>query len=130
MKLIALLPLLILISGCANPAMDPIASGPEGRDLPAQSTKELSPADCVPLALPSTGNDGEEMDETMKIVTASADLFIDASESDATVCATDMGLSVRIAERDGEGFMLTMDFVPTRINFSVNEGVVTAASVG
>jgi hypothetical protein len=41
---------------------------------------------------------------------------------EATQYAQDGGFSVRITERDGNSFMLTMDVNPKRINFRVKNG--------
>jgi hypothetical protein len=52
------------------------------------------------------------------------------SEAEATKVATGNKWLVRVAKRDGEDFMLTMDYVTNRVNFTVVAGVVTSVSIG
>lgn len=92
--------------------------------------KQLSASDCQPLVFPSSPSAGEDLNEAQTITAAALDLFIDASEKDASACASSMGLDVRVVSRDGEEYVVTMDYSPTRVNFSVERGIVTAATVG
>lgn len=39
-------------------------------------------------------------------------------------------LSVRIARRDSENFVLTMDYRPSRINLEIDNNLVTKATIG
>lgn len=97
---------------------------------PRASGKPLQVSDCLPLDFPSTGDPVGDMDESQLVTSAALDLFIGATEVEATACATSMGLTVRLASRDGKDYMLTMDYSPTRVNFTVEEEIVTAATVG
>ncbi len=59
-----------------------------------------------------------------------ANTLVGLSEDEATKVATDRKWIVRIAKRDGEEFMLTMDYVSNRVNFTVVAGVVTEVTIG
>jgi hypothetical protein len=48
----------------------------------------------------------------------------------ATKKAEDDGFTIRIVEKDGQMFMLTMDFRADRINFRIRNNIVTAAYGG
>ena len=61
---------------------------------------------------------------------ADADTLVGLAEDEATKVATGRGWTVRIAERDGEQFMLTLDFQTNRVNLSITKGKVTAVTVG
>lgn len=52
------------------------------------------------------------------------------AEEDAVAAITAAGFESRIAERDGEPFALTMDWVPSRINLTITDGIVTNVFVG
>lgn len=52
------------------------------------------------------------------------------TEADAVAAITDAGFESRVAEVDGEPFALTMDWVPTRINLTITDGVITNVFVG
>lgn len=92
--------------------------------------KPLAAADCQSLDFPSTGDMLDDMTQTQLITAATLDLFVDASEQDAVACATSMGLTSRIVQRDGEDYVVTMDYSPTRVNFNIRRGLVTAATSG
>ena len=51
--------------------------------------------------------------------------IIGETEDDAIAAIAADGFEYRIAERDGEGFALTDDWRPNRINLTVNDGIVT-----
>jgi hypothetical protein len=61
---------------------------------------------------------------------AAAKQLVGLTEGEATKVATGNGWTIRIAMRDGESFMLTTDFQDNRVNFTVENGVVTAVTVG
>lgn len=52
------------------------------------------------------------------------------SENDAVIRAEADNYTVRIIGRDGELFPVTMDYSTSRINFVIEKGVVTQASIG
>lgn len=51
-------------------------------------------------------------------------------EEEAVRVAEERGLSIRVGQRDDETYMLTTDYVDTRITVTIKEGVVTDAIVG
>lgn len=59
-----------------------------------------------------------------------AQKLVGLSEEEATKVATGNGWAVRVAERDGESFMLTTDYRTDRVNLTVKNGRVTAVTVG
>jgi hypothetical protein len=61
---------------------------------------------------------------------ASAKQLVGLAEAEATKVATGNGWTIRIAMRDGESFMLTTDYRDNRVNFTIENGVVTAVTVG
>lgn len=71
-------------------------------------------------------------------VTASTDgavvdaeaLFVGQTEDEAAVTAKANGLEVRVVERDGEEFAVTMDYRTDRVNIAVTDDKVTFAYIG
>ena len=59
--------------------------------------------------------------------TTGAESYIGLSEEDATEKARAEGYDHRIVARDGEEFMVTMDYREDRINFSIENGRVVKA---
>jgi len=51
-------------------------------------------------------------------------------ESDANVVAEAEGITVRIACREGVHFPLRTSYQPSRVNLTIEDGMVTAVSVG
>jgi hypothetical protein len=56
--------------------------------------------------------------------------LVGLSEEDAIANAEANGWIVRIAARDGESFQLTTDWVENRVNLVVDDGMVTAVTIG
>jgi hypothetical protein len=67
-----------------------------------------------------------EFEQTERV----AETLVGQSESDATAAAESAGITVRIARRDGRSFTLHRDFRPSRVNLTVESGIVTAVSAG
>ncbi|MEY2966440.1 MAG: hypothetical protein RLY50_490 [Actinomycetota bacterium] len=84
---------------------------------------EPTPGTALPEPAPAP-------DEMPPIPQSDADTVIGLTEDEATKIAADRGWTVRIAERDGEQYMLTLDFQVNRVNLSITGGRVTAVSVG
>jgi hypothetical protein len=59
-----------------------------------------------------------------------AQTLIGKSESEATAAAELVGLTVRVARRDDKSFMGHRDLRPSRVNLTIENGIVTAVSVG
>lgn len=69
-------------------------------------------------------------DEPQAVGVEAARKLIGLKESEALKVAAANRWTVRIAARDGESFMLTTDYSPSRVNLSILEGLVTAVSIG
>ena len=61
---------------------------------------------------------------------AAALKLVGLSEEEAAKVGASNGWIIRIAMRDGEAFMLTMDYVDNRVNLTIENGVVTTVTVG
>ena len=70
-----------------------------------------------------------EVDMT-EIPTADAQTLLGLSEADAEAAAAGYAWGYRVVARDGEQFAITMDYSPTRVNVTIEAGVVTAVYVG
>ena len=76
---------------------------------------------------------GEAVNPTNPVVAlddASSKKLIGLTEDEAQKVATEMGWQVRVAMRDGEAYMLTMDYQTNRVNLTITKGYVTAVVVG
>lgn len=51
-------------------------------------------------------------------------------EKEAVESLKKLGITFRIALRDGEPFFLTMDYKPTRINLSIKDGIIIGIKFG
>jgi hypothetical protein len=73
-----------------------------------------------------------ESDQTFdtQIEDPGLDTLIGMTEDEATAQIADWGWSSRVIQVDGEGLAVTMDFDPTRVNLTIEDGVVTAISTG
>jgi hypothetical protein len=56
--------------------------------------------------------------------------YVGLSKDDAIAAAEEAGVPWRIEREDGEDFALTMAYRPDRVNFSVEDGVITAVRAG
>ncbi len=56
---------------------------------------------------------------------AEAEILVGLRVDDAEALAADEGWEVRVAVLDGEELFLTMDYVATRVNVEVTDGIVT-----
>lgn len=95
----------------------------------APATPQPGPSVVPPPPSPPSGP-GQDWDRVAVETQWFADTLVGLPEDDATEAATRAGYTVRVVSRDGEGFAITMDYSPTRIDLDVDEGVVTAARVG
>lgn len=72
----------------------------------------------------------EEPDSAAPAQPAFEETLIGLSEQSASEGAELFGYSVRVTERDGEAFAVTLDYRTDRINVVITDGVVTSASIG
>jgi hypothetical protein len=56
--------------------------------------------------------------------------LIGLTEDEAVKVASERGWTIRVAMRDGEAFMLTLDYSENRVNLTVVKTVVTAVTIG
>lgn len=56
--------------------------------------------------------------------------YVGLSKDDAIAAAEEAQVPWRIEREDGEDFALTMDYRPDRVNFTVEDGVITAVRAG
>ena len=68
--------------------------------------------------------------DTAEISVQRAELLLGFSEADAQRCATQLGWSYRVGQRDGESFALTEDYSLQRVTVTVADDIVTAITVG
>lgn len=61
---------------------------------------------------------------------AVAEDVVGMTEAEAQAAVEDAGLAFRVVSRDGEGLAVTDDYVVTRVNATIVDGVVTETSVG
>jgi hypothetical protein len=61
---------------------------------------------------------------------ASAKKLIGLTEAEAQKVATELGWQVRVAMRDGEAFILTLEYQTNRVNLTITKGFVTAVVIG
>lgn len=64
------------------------------------------------------------------LTTETAKVLIGLAEDEAAKICQSNGWSTRVAVRDGESFQLTMDYNESRVNFTINKGIVTAVNIG
>lgn len=95
----------------------PVSDVPDGGSSPGSGVVEPFPGD------PSTG--GGEPGQA-----ATPPDVVGLPEGEATGLLEEAGFAVRVAERDGEPFMLTRDYRGDRVNLVVSGGVVTSVWVG
>ncbi len=88
-----------------------LSEGLDGRELVLADAEEREPAGEPPAQAFET-------------------TLIGLSEASAEEAAADFGYSWRVVSRDGEDFVVTMDYSETRINATIVDGVVTDATIG
>jgi hypothetical protein len=98
----------------------------DGSVSPPGSGTPGSPGDGV------TNPPGQEPIDPMppEIPLNEANALLGMTEAEAADYAENQGWAMRIASRDGEQFALTMDYSPTRVNLSIEQGLVTYVFIG
>jgi len=59
-----------------------------------------------------------------------AEAFVGLTVEKASALAKEHGIRTRVVSVDGEEYMVTQDYLPERLNFTVVKGVVTKATWG
>ena len=106
---------LMATTGCAS-----LFGQPEPRPKPSAS----------PSATATSPSGETDFEKTAAETLVFAQTLIGMKEKDAKAAITAKGYTYRIVERDGEHFIVTMDYSPTRINLSITKGIITDVSVG
>lgn len=101
-------------------------SRPNGSDPSGGDSSPGSPGDGMTVP---PGNDPVD-DFPAEIPLVEANALLGMTEAEATTYAGGQGWTVRIASRDGEQFPLTMDYIPSRVNLSVDQGLVSYVFIG
>jgi len=96
----------------------------------ALADRYISLPQAGPIPEPQPGTDPGTDVPAADISPADAEKLVGLTEDEATKVATGNGWTVRVAERDGESFMLTADYRTDRVNLTVRDGKVTAVTVG
>ncbi|MDZ7744587.1 MAG: hypothetical protein U5K77_02380 [Candidatus Saccharibacteria bacterium] len=90
------------------------AQAPENDNTSSPDTNQEVPNPSEP--------NGEDQDRV--------NAYIGLSEEEAISRAEQDGYTYRIVARDGERFPVTMDYNPSRVNFTIVDGIVTDAYLG
>jgi hypothetical protein len=96
---------------------------------PLPGEPEPMPIEPAPLPGGDSAGNGDGVDAVVLSDDEVADL-IGLTEDEAFETAASRGWEVRVASRDGESFSLTMDYLGNRVNLTVDDGMVTAVTVG
>jgi hypothetical protein len=114
-----------MILGVLTAALALTACGPQS------STPE---AGVSATAIPAPESSGSELElAPSDTAQALADEVIGMSETQAIETIAGISsepLTSRIVRRDEESFIITMDYRPDRINLEIDNGIVTATSIG
>jgi hypothetical protein len=100
----------IALAACGGGAGEP--AGSPAPPAPAQPTSAGGAGGTYPAGMPVT-----------------ADQFVGLNLDAATSFAEELGREWRIGREDGEDLPVTADFLDGRVTFTVEAGVVTAASI-
>lgn len=97
-----------------------------GSDSPGGGSSPGDPGDGATIPPGDDPIDG--LPEEIPLEEANA--LLGMTEAEATTYAEGQGWTVRIAARDGEQFPLTMDYMPKRVNLSIDQGLVSYVFIG
>jgi hypothetical protein len=105
-----------------------LAVGACGDNEPdAVAAPTASPTDPEPSGSPCLGGgDPAEPSDAGP----DTDQYLGLTEQEAKDLAKDNAFTVRVAGRDGECYALTMDYRTDRVNVYLEDGTVTAATIG
>ena len=111
--------LTLLLAGCStdtSPSSAPTPS-PSGSPSPSSSAQTSSP--CL------SGGTAEVPDSAPDTT-----VYLGLTEQEAKALAQDNGFITRVAARDDECLVLTMDYRSNRVNLYLVDGQVAAATIG
>lgn len=102
---------------------DPVT---DGSDSSGGASSPSDPGDGMTIE----PGDDSSVDVPDEIPLDEANAVLGMTEAEATTYAEGQGWTVRIAARDGEQFPLTMDYMPKRVNLSIDQGLVSYVFIG
>jgi len=88
------------------------------------------PTDASGVPTPETIDPLNPVTDEPNITQEAADTLLTLSERAATQMAVSNGWEVRVGQRDDEMFMLTKDWIATRVTLTIVDGKVTQVDVG
>ena len=88
------------------------------------------PTDASGVPTPETIDPLNPVTDEPNITQEAADTLLTLSERAATQTAVSNGWEVRVGQRDDEMFMLTKDWIATRVTLTIVDGKVTQVDVG
>ena len=89
-----------------------------------------TPADVSGVPAPAPIDPSNPVTDEPNITQEAADTLLTLSERAATEMAVSNGWEVRVGQRDDEMFMLTKDWIATRVTLTIVDGTVTQVDVG
>lgn len=105
-----------------------ISAAPSTEPSPSS---ESDVVDQTPTPEPSAPTDFEsEMKSQIQLTQEFAATLLGMNVVEAEALAKSQGFMSRIVERDGESFMITMDYRTNRVNLIVENDIITKAHVG
>ena len=94
-------------------------------------SSESDVVDQSPTPEPAASTDFEsEMNNQIRLTQEFAATLLGMNVVEAEALAKSQGFMSRIVERDGESFMITMDYRTNRVNLIVENDIITKAHVG
>ena len=133
MKTFALLAVALLVVSCGT-----VNDDTQSDTLPDEDMDIVMPVEENDMADDVWNDDTSELDWSMEDIEAEWQAARDRSkeidftwltEDEASELAMGNNISFRVIMRDDEMLPVTMDYVPGRINATVDDGVVTSFSV-
>ncbi len=104
--------------------------GPIHYDPPILGEPPIATEPPVATETPMASEPPIDFEEIAAQTLALATTLISMAEDAAIASITEAGFDYRVVARDGENFPVTLDYRPTRINLTINKGVVADVNVG
>lgn len=98
-------------------------------DDDGETVSATTPPPTTAAEEPALGDDGAGLPEEPPQEELDA-LYVGLTKEEAAEVAEERGVPWRIVREDGEDFVVTMDYVPLRVNFTVEDGIVVAVEAG
>ena len=102
---------------------------PMPEPLPVEPMPEPMPVETVVAEPGDDGTDPVEMPDPVD--PAAAEILVGLPEAEAAKVAEENGWTLRVVRADGVDFIVTLEYLPARVNVELTAGVVTAiVSIG